>query len=228
MLHWLFSSVWAQALGNSKSFATREVGEQMHIPASLLLLFLRSPPIFSKELWIHEADLELHVKTNKIAHLRFHMVFSPFLYTDRKSRYETSHILPELDWTETLRFLASTLLLSFLFAFGYWLLRRCHCCVKGPDTGRSMSCPLLQLVSLKPRKIQVPYDDSPTWLRWLCVWLTLQVLSGSIKEQVHKQTNKQKTPSPPKKITLIIEILFLRFLFKVIILLYFLKILTGC
>lgn len=38
--------------------------------------------------------------------------------------------------------------------------------------------------------MKVPYNDSPTSLPWLGVRLTLQGLSGSIKEPIQKQTNK--------------------------------------
>lgn len=89
--------------------------------------------------------------------------------------------------------MASAFLLIFMFAFGYWLFGGYHCYAKGLETGRGTSCPVLQLVSSKPRNIRVPYDDSPTLLKWLYVWLTLQVPSGSIKEYINKQTKNTIT-----------------------------------
>lgn len=73
-----------------------------------------------------------------------------------------AHTLPERAGTETPQFPASTLRLVFMFALGYWLSSRCHYRVRGLETGRNVTFPILQLVSSKPSRIKVPYNNSLT------------------------------------------------------------------
>lgn len=126
--------------------------------------------------------------------------------------------------THTFQFLASTLLLVLHLPSTIGYSAAATAVSKALKLARmcpSLSCSFF-LQSLS-RKIKVPSHDSPISLTWLHVWLSLQVLSGSIKEQMHKQKHQH-----PPKIILMTEILFLWLLLRVPILLYFLKALTGC